>query len=28
VDTDMAIPADVLEAIPEFVKALKAMDKD
>jgi hypothetical protein len=27
VDTDMVIPADVLEAIPEFVKAIKAMDK-
>lgn len=28
VETDMVIPADVLEAIPEFVKAIKAMDKN
>jgi len=26
VDTDMVIPADILEAIPDFVKAIKAMD--
>ena len=28
VDTDMVIPADILNAIPEFVKAIKAMDKN
>ena len=27
VDTDMVIPADVLKAIPDFVKAIKAMNK-
>jgi len=26
VDTDMAIPADILESIPEFVEAIKAME--